>query len=116
MNDPNCIFCKIIKGQAPAQILFRDELSTAFWDAHPIAPVHILIVPNDHIDSTNSIQPGDESVLGHLISIAHALAEQHNVHLSGYRLVINTGPDAGQSVNHLHVHLIGGRRMPFRFE
>ncbi|HMD88645.1 MAG TPA: histidine triad nucleotide-binding protein [Anaerolineaceae bacterium] len=116
MKDPNCIFCKIITGKSPAQILYQDDLSTAFWDAHPIAPVHILVVPNDHIDSLNSIQNNHESTLGHLILIAHTLAKQHGIHLSGYRLVINTGPDAGQSVNHLHLHLIGGRRMPFRFE
>ena len=88
----------------------------ALWDTHPIAPIHILIVPNDHIDSVNAVQPNDEALLGHLITIAHTLAEQHAIDLSGYRLVFNTGPDAGQSVNHLHLHQIGGRRMPFRFE
>ncbi|MDR3574848.1 MAG: histidine triad nucleotide-binding protein [Anaerolineaceae bacterium] len=116
MNDPNCIFCKIINGQSQAQILYRDDLATAFKDAHPITPSHILIVPNDHIDSVNTVQSSHEAVLGHLITVARLLAEQEGIDKSGYRLVINTGPDSGQSVNHLHLHLIGGRRMPFRFE
>ncbi len=88
----------------------------AFWDTHPIAPIHILIVPKEHIDSVNTVHPKDEAVIGHLITIAHSLAEEQNIHISGYRLIFNIGPDAGQSVNHLHLHLIGGRKMPFRFE
>lgn len=119
MNDQqkaNCIFCNIALGNSPVKILFRDELVTAFVDLHPIAPVHILIIPNRHIESANHAQQGDESVMGHLVTVAQHLAKENGVSESGYRLVINTGPDAGQSVFHLHMHLIGGRHLPFRFE
>ena len=116
MDNERCIFCKIITGQAPARLLYRDEQVTAFWDAHPIAPIHILVVPNRHIDSLKEAVPADEALLGHMELVARQLAEQNSVAQSGYRLVINTGPNAGQSVFHLHLHLIGGRYLPFRFE
>ena len=116
MNPDGCIFCRIVAGQAPAKIYYVDETVTAFENLNPIAPVHILIVPNRHIESVNTVEGGDEQVIGHLTRVARQLAEQMGVQDSGYRLVINTGPDAGQSVFHLHMHLIGGRRLPFRFE
>ncbi len=116
MNPDGCIFCRIIAGEAPANILYSDETVTAFDNLNPIAPVHILIVPNRHIESVNLVEAGDEQVVGHLSRVARLLAERLGVQSSGYRLVINTGPDAGQSVFHLHMHLIGGRRLPFRFE
>ncbi len=112
----SCPFCRIIAGQAPAEILYRDERVTAFRDARPVAPVHVLIVPNEHIDSINDVSVEQESLLGHLNRVAARLAQQLNVDRSGYRLVINTGPDAGQSVFHLHMHLIAGRHLPFRFD
>ncbi len=115
MPDP-CIFCEIIAGRLPAAVLYQDERITAFQDAAPIAPVHILLVPNRHIPSVNAAAPEDEAVLGHLITVARQLAQAQNLQDSGYRLVINTGPDAGQSVFHLHMHLIGGRKMPFHFK
>lgn len=115
MTHSNCQFCKIIAGQAQAEILYKDELLTAFQDAHPIAPVHVLIVPNEHIVSNNDVTREHELVLGHMVVVAGRLAEQLKVQHSGYRLVINTGPDAGQSVFHLHMHLIGGRHLPFSF-
>lgn len=119
MNDQqkeNCIFCNIALGNSPANILYQDELVTAFVDLHPIAPVHILIIPNRHIESANHAQPDDENVIGHMVTVAQSLAKENGVSESGYRLVINTGPNAGQSVFHLHLHLIGGRHLPFRFE
>ena len=112
----HCVFCQIAAGQIPAKILYQDDQVTAFHDAHPIAPVHVLIVPNRHIESVNQVNPADEPVLGHLIQVARQLAPELGVQHSGYRLVVNTGPDAGQSVFHLHLHLIGGRSLPFRFE
>lgn len=115
-SAPNCIFCKIVAGQAAAEILYQDEWVTAFRDRHPIAPVHDLIVPNHHIASVNEADGEDEAVLGHLFSIARQLAAREGVEVSGYRLVVNTGPNAGQSVFHVHMHLIGGRHLPFRFE
>lgn len=111
----NCIFCQIISGKYPEKILFQDEKVTAFRDIHPLTPVHILIVPNQHITSINQIEPSDEPLLGHLFTIAKELASHEGIDQSGYRLVINTEKDAGQSVFHLHLHLIGGTRMPVKF-
>jgi len=108
-----CIFCKIVAGQAPATIVYRDELATAFRDIHPVGPTHVLVVPNRHIVSVNDLTPEDESLVGHLVSIAGQVARQEGVDQSGYRLILNTGPDSGQAVFHLHLHVIGGRRMRF---
>ncbi len=116
MHEMSCPFCKIISGQAQAEILYRDDLVTVFQDAHPIAPVHVLIVPNQHIDTNNDVTAEHESLLGHLDVVARSIAKDLNVDRSGYRLIINTGPNAGQSVFHLHMHLIGGRHLPFRFD
>lgn len=108
-----CTFCNIIHRKAPGEIVYQDDLVTAFQDIHPIAPVHLLIVPNKHIASVNDLEQGDELVAGRLFSVARRLAEELGVHHSGYRLVTNTGPNSGQAVFHLHVHLLGGRRMRF---
>lgn len=110
-ND--CIICKIVSNEARATIVYRDEQVTAFRDIHPVAPIHILIVPNRHIDSVGTIAPEDEPLVGHIFSVAKRLAEQEGISKGGYRIITNTGPDGGQSVFHLHVHLIGGRRMKF---
>jgi histidine triad (HIT) family protein len=116
MYEMSCPFCRIIAGQAQGKILYRDDLMTAFEDARPIAPVHILLVPNQHITSNNDVTAEQEQLLGHLNVVARDLAKILHVDNTGYRLVINTGPNAGQSVFHLHMHLIGGRHLPFRFE
>jgi histidine triad (HIT) family protein len=113
--NPQCIFCKIVSGEAQAHILYQDELVTAFFDLRPITPVHILVVPNRHIESINQAAASDEILLGHMLMVARNLALEQHLNNSGYRLVINTGPDAGQSIYHLHLHLIGGRHMPFHF-
>jgi histidine triad (HIT) family protein len=115
MLNEKCIFCRIVVGKAPAQILYKDDLVTAFLDTHPIAPVHILVVPNMHIESANEVEAEHESLLGHMVSVATKLAKTYHVQESDYRLVINTGPNAGQSIFHLHLHLIGGRHLPFHF-
>ncbi|MHB1118819.1 MAG: histidine triad nucleotide-binding protein [Bellilinea sp.] len=114
MVDPDCIFCQIVIGQSPAHILYQDDLVTAFQTIRPMAPVHVLIVPNHHVESVNDVSPTDGVALGHMTVVARQLARDHGVNLSGYRLVINTGFDAYQSVYHLHMHLIGGKPMPFR--
>lgn len=111
----NCVFCKIIAGETDTKILYQDDRVTSFRDAHPKAPVHILIVPNRHIQSVNELRPEDETLVGHLFTTAAQLAEREGIHRSGYRLIINTGPDAGQSVFHLHLHLVGGKHMLFQF-
>lgn len=111
MSD--CIFCSIIEGKIPGEILHRDELVTAFRDINPVAPVHLLIVPNKHVASVNDLVAGDELTAGRMLSVARSLAEQEGVQEDGYRLIINTGPHAGQEVHHLHMHLIGGQRMRY---
>jgi histidine triad (HIT) family protein len=109
----DCIFCKIASREGKATIVFQDEQVTAFRDIHPVAPTHILIIPNRHIDSVGKMEPEDEQVVGHLFSVARQLAEQEGISTGGYRLITNTGPHGGQSVFHLHVHLIGGQRMRY---
>ncbi|HWQ46774.1 MAG TPA: histidine triad nucleotide-binding protein [Longilinea sp.] len=111
-----CIFCTIVEGKTTAERIYQDETVTAFKDIHPITPVHILVVPNKHINSMDDAGSEDEALIGHMTLVARQLAQQAGLQPSGYRLVINTGSDAGQSVYHLHMHLIGGRPMPFRFE
>ena len=107
----HCIFCRIIQKTVPARILHEDVLCLAFEDAHPKAPCHILIVPKKHIESLNSMDETDDLVLGRLLLVARKLAQDKGIATSGYRLVLNTGADAGQSVFHMHLHLLSGRKM-----
>lgn len=109
MND--CIFCKIIAGEIPSTQVYNDEQVTAFRDINPVSPTHVLIIPNKHIASVNELTPDDEQLVGHLFTVAKEIAEQEGVAESGYRLIINTGPDGGQEVFHIHLHLLGGQRM-----
>jgi histidine triad (HIT) family protein len=112
MSD-DCIFCRIVAKEANATVVYRDEQVTAFRDIHPVAPTHILIVPNRHIESVGALEPEDEQVVGHIFSVARNLAEAEGISKGGYRLITNTGPHGGQTVFHLHVHLIGGQRMRY---
>lgn len=105
------IFSKIIKHEAPAEIIYQDEMVTAFKDIHPVAPVHILIVPNKEIPTLNDVTPDDEVMLGHMFLVAQKVAEQMGLAERGYRLIVNCKDDAGQEVYHLHMHLLGGRRL-----
>jgi histidine triad (HIT) family protein len=106
----SCAFCRIARGEESARIAYQDEDVTAFFDRNPQAPTHVLIIPNKHIESVNQVEPADTDLLGRLFVVARRVAEQEDV-LSGYRLVVNTGSQAGQSVFHLHMHLLGGRRL-----
>ena len=110
MTD-SCLFCKIVSGEIKGTIVFRDEQATAFRDINPVAPTHILIVPNKHIASVSALESGDEQLMGHLFTVASQLAKSEGIDQGGYRLITNTGPDAGQTVFHIHAHLIGGQRM-----
>lgn len=112
MTD-SCIFCKIVSKEAKAEIVYHDEQVTAFRDLHPVAPTHILIVPNRHIESVGALEADDEPLMGHLFTVARKLAEEAGISRGGYRLITNTGADGGQTVFHLHVHLIGGQRMRY---
>ena len=105
------IFSKIVRREIPTDILYQDELVTAFRDIHPQAPTHILIIPNRLIPTTNDVQPEDEAALGRLFTVAAKLAKEAGVDESGYRLIVNCNRDAGQEVFHLHMHLLGGRRI-----
>ena len=107
----DCIFCKIISGDIPSTIVYHDAQVTAFRDINPAAPTHILIVPNKHIDSVNLMIKDDEPLIGHLFFVAKELAAKESIADDGYRLTSNTGVDAGQSVSHIHLHLLGGAPM-----
>ena len=107
----DCVFCRILAGEIPGDFVHRGELVSAFRDIHPVAPTHILIVPNKHIASNDEIEAQDEETLGRLFLTARDLAREEGIAESGYRLVLNTGPHGGQEVDHLHLHLIGGQKM-----
>jgi histidine triad (HIT) family protein len=107
----DCIFCKIIAGEIQSTGVYSDELVTAFRDIHPAAPTHVLIIPNRHIPSVNDLTEDDEQLMGHLFTIARKIAEKESIAESGYRLIINSGPDGGQEVFHIHLHLLGGQKM-----
>lgn len=105
------IFSKIIAKQIPAKIVFEDDRALAFRDINPQAPVHILVLPKKDIANVGLAEAGDEALLGHLLTVAATVARQEGIDSTGYRLVINKGRDAGESVPHLHVHLLGGRAL-----
>jgi len=104
----HCTFCDIIAGRLPAKIVYRDERVIAFYDRSPRTPVHVLVVPLEHITSLNDLVSAQESLAGHLLLVAQQVARQEKIAASGYRLVINTGRAAGQIVYHLHAHVMGG--------
>ncbi len=107
MDD--CIFCRIIERRAPGKIVFEDDSAVAIEDVNPQAPVHLLVLPRKHLASLREAGPEDEPVLGHLFTIAARLARERQLEAKGYRAVVNTGTWAGQSVFHVHLHLLGGR-------
>jgi histidine triad (HIT) family protein len=109
-----CIFCRIVAGEVPSDIVYQDEDFLAFRDISPQAPTHLLIIPKIHITSSAELTEEQQELTGHLITIAKNLAEKEGIDKRGYRLVINCGPDGGQAVPHLHLHLIGGRRLDDR--
>lgn len=111
MADPECLFCRIARGEIPATIVHEDDLILAFRDIAPQAPTHILLIPRAHLDSVAAIGDDDGALLVRLVTAATRLATDAGLDRTGYRLVTNTGPDAGQSVAHLHWHLLGGRPM-----
>ncbi len=107
--EENCIFCKIISGDIPSQKVFEDEKVLAFNDINPQSPVHIVIIPKKHISSLKDISDSDEEVLGHIQGVAAKLASQYPELKNGFRVINNCGPDGGQTVFHIHYHLLGGR-------
>ncbi len=109
MAETDCIFCRIAAGEIPAKIVRQDEDTVAFRDVNPQAPLHVLIVPRRHIPSINVLTSEDAAVVGKLFLAAREIARDEGVAQSGYRMVVNAGPNAGQSVDHIHLHVLGGR-------
>jgi len=107
----SCIFCKIIEKEIPANIVMESENIIAFYDINPSAPIHILIVPKKHIGSVNDLEYEDKEILGEMFIFAKELAKKEGVSEKGYRIIVNTGNDGGQLVEHLHMHLLGGKRL-----
>ena len=108
-ND--CIFCRIALGEIPSEKVYEDDRIVAFKDINPAAPVHILVIPKRHITSLAHVEEGDQELLGHLLVKFKEIAASLGLDQRGYRLVVNAGEDGGQTVGHIHFHLLGGRRM-----
>lgn len=106
-----CLFCRMLKGEIPAKKVYEDDRAFAFHDINPQAPVHVLIIPKRHIVGVTEVSDADAADVGHLFTVAAKLARELGVAESGFRTVFNAGPDAGQTVHHLHLHLVGGKPM-----
>ena len=111
MTKTDCLFCRIIQGEIPSQKVYEDQLVYAFHDIHPQAPTHILIIPKKHIATNLDITETDKDVIGYMFLVANKLAKQEKIDSSGFRAVMNCNRDAGQAVYHIHLHLLGGRKM-----
>jgi len=107
----DCLFCKIARKEIPADIVYQDQVVTVFRDIDPKAPAHVLVIPNQHVGSVAEIGPGNGQLLAAMVSAANRVADEEGVAESGYRLVMNVGADAGMSVAHLHLHVLGGRKL-----
>ncbi len=111
MTNSDCLFCKIINKEIESNIVYEDKDALAFKDIHPQAPVHILIIPKQHIEKISDLDEQKKNIVSNLILTANSLARDNKIDKQGYRLVFNCGPDAGQLVFHIHLHLLGGRKM-----
>jgi histidine triad (HIT) family protein len=110
--EQNCIFCNIVAGDAPSEFVYRDDQVVGVRDVNPQAPVHVLLIPREHnLESLNDASGRDQQLLGHLLYTAAKVANQLEIAENGYRVVVNTGEAAGQSVPHLHIHVLGGRQL-----
>jgi histidine triad (HIT) family protein len=109
----NCLFCKIANKEVPAEIVYEDEKVIAFKDVEPVTPVHLLIIPKKHIPSINHLESKDKELIGGLFLVAQKIAKTEGVDKTGYRLIFNIGKDAGQTIDHLHLHLLGGKKLPW---
>ena len=107
----DCLFCNIVSGNIPAEIVYQDEHALAFRDISPQAPTHILVIPKKHISTINEIEPTDQQLIGHLVLTAQKLAKEQGIDESGFRLVMNCNQEGGQTVYHIHMHLMGGRQL-----
>jgi histidine triad (HIT) family protein len=107
----DCLFCKIATGDIPAETVYEDELVIAFKDINPQAPVHMLVVPRKHISTLNDLEADDKSLVGHMVVTAQQLAKDNGIDEAGFRLVMNCNAEGGQTVFHIHLHLLGGRQL-----
>ncbi|MBL7125395.1 MAG: histidine triad nucleotide-binding protein [Dehalococcoidales bacterium] len=107
----DCIFCQIVAGKVPSEIIHQDEEVIAFHDINPQAPIHLIIIPKRHIPSLTHLSEAEAQLMGHMVNIANQLAKREGIFESGYRLVVNCGKEGGQVVPHLHLHLLGGRKL-----
>ncbi|MGN0145390.1 MAG: histidine triad nucleotide-binding protein [Clostridium sp.] len=107
----DCIFCKIINGDIPSKKLYEDDKVYAFYDINPEAPVHFLVIPKEHIQSVNSINENNADIIAHIFKVINKLVVELNIAETGYRIVNNCGNDGGQTVNHMHFHVLGGRSL-----
>jgi len=113
MNTADCLFCKVVAGDIPSSKVYEDDACYAFYDITPQAPTHILIVPREHVDSMDAAAASDKDLLGHLLLTAASIARDKGFAENGYRVVLNTNSDGGQTVFHLHAHLLAGRQFIF---
>jgi histidine triad (HIT) family protein len=107
----DCLFCRIVGGTIPADVVYRDPQVTAFRDIQPQAPVHVLLVPNQHVTWLNDLEEDHQDIIGYLMRMVRVVARGQAIADSGYRVVVNTGSDAMMSVPHLHIHILGGRKL-----
>ena len=107
----DCLFCKIVAGEIPAEIVYESDTAVAFRDINPHAPTHVLVIPRKHIATINDIETGDEAVVGSLYTAAKEIAASEGIEEAGYRAVMNCNEGAGQSVFHIHLHVLGGRSL-----
>lgn len=110
-GSPGCIFCRIVSGEIPATKVYEDQHVTAFKDINPVAPVHILVIPNRHIESLAHVDACDQELMGHLVCSLSRIAADQGLSERGYRVVVNCGEEGGQTVPHLHFHLLGRRQL-----
>ena len=111
VSESDCLFCRIVDGEIPARFVHRDERVVAFHDVNPQAPVHVLVVPVRHVTSLSTLTAGDAELLAAMVEVIQVVTRQTDIAESGFRTVANTGADGGQTVDHLHLHVLGGRRL-----
>jgi len=109
--EENCLFCKVIAGTIPGDFVHQDDRCVVIRDINPQAPTHVLVVPKRHIETLNTLEPGDDGIVGEVVRRAAAIAKERGISEKGYRTVFNTNREAGQTVFHIHLHLVGGRPM-----
>jgi histidine triad (HIT) family protein len=112
----DCIFCKIIEGKIPGNFVYKDDEIVVFRDIKPLTPTHLLVLPVKHIAALTDLTPNDNKLMGNMIEIANKVAKDSGLDKTGYRLVVNSGKDAGQLVAHLHIHVLGGKQMSGNFD